>query len=250
MLIVLGMDEAQHVRMRDAHHAHVCTATYAALLHDISYLVNDVHERYWTRRHTGRRADHRAMRPEKFIGHARAAAGLVNRGSSLGVLHDSRKRVWDVQHKTRRELTVSFAGVDQTRRVRNELASQHHFAHGGKKLVTFLTRFGHGNVADDTPHDIRPFLERTPLRILQRIPLANDFSGIDSKLLRLSTRGNGRGADALVSCCFADSCAHYLCLSERVMPRRTATQSISLDCVLGAAVGSNYIIAAGGNIRL
>ncbi len=86
-----------------------------------------------------------------------------------------------------------------------------------------------------------PVFKRLPLRIFQRIPLANYFSGIDSKLLRLSTRGNGGGADAFVSNCFADSCAHYLCLSNRFKngdAKRIATQAINLECGLDTPVGS------------
>src|SRR6185369_4320010 len=105
----------------------------------------------------------------------------MNGGGSLRMLHDSGERIRHFQYEARGELTVRLTGIDQTRRIWDKLASEHHFAHGGKKLVAFFARFGHRNGADDAADDIRPLLERTSLQILQRIPLANDFSGIDSK---------------------------------------------------------------------
>src|SRR5215204_4913877 len=131
------MNETQHVRMCDAHHAHVCTASNTTLLHDISHLVDDVHEGNWARSNTGCGAHHRAVRPQKFISHACAATGLVNRGCCLGVLHDAVEGIGHVKNKTGGELSICFTRVDQTGRVGNEFARQHHFAHGGEELVAF-----------------------------------------------------------------------------------------------------------------
>src|SRR5215217_2173406 len=221
------MDKTQDVRMRYAHHSHICATPDAALLHNIGHLVNDVHERHWTRRNTGRRAHHGAVWPQKLISHAGAAASLVNGSRSLGMLHDSGKRVGDIQNKTRRELSICFTGVDQTRSVGDEFASEHHFAHSGKKLVSFFARFGHGNMSDYATHNVSPLLKRAPLRILQRITFADYLSGVDSKLLRAATRGNGRGASALVSYCFADSCAHLSLPFEKSYARRSATPTLA-----------------------
>src|SRR5689334_22880744 len=142
------------------------------------------------------------------------------------MVHDSGQRIGNVQNEAGRELPVWFAGVNQARRVRNELARQHHLFHGREKLVTLVAGFGFGNVPDYPADNRFPVFERLSLRILKRVTLANYFSGIDSELLRLSTRGNGGGADAFVSNSFADRCAHYLCLSEKSYPRRITTQGL------------------------
>src|SRR5215213_6922113 len=117
------MDEAQHVRMRNAHHAHVRAASHAALLHNVRHLVDDVHERHWTRRHTSRRAHHCAVWAKEFIRHAGSAAGLVDGGGSLRVLHDSRERIRHMQNETRGELTVRFTRVYPTRRTISDHSS-------------------------------------------------------------------------------------------------------------------------------
>src|ERR1044072_5000203 len=56
-----------YVRMCNAHHAHVRTATHATLLHHVCHLVDDGHERHWTRRHTRCGANHPTVCSEKFI---------------------------------------------------------------------------------------------------------------------------------------------------------------------------------------
>src|ERR1044072_2133848 len=112
MLIVLSVNEAKDVRMRDAHHSHVCTTTHTTLLYDISYLIDDVHEQHWTRRHTSCRAHHRTVWAKEFISHARAAAGLVNRCCGFRMIHDSSQRIWNLQNKACGKLAVCLAGVD------------------------------------------------------------------------------------------------------------------------------------------
>ena len=133
VLIVLGMNETQHVRMRDAHHAHVGAATDATLLHDISHLIDDVHERDGAGSNAARRTNQSAVGAQKLVSHAGAAAGLVNGRCRFGVLHDSGYRVRHVEHEAGRQLAIGFAGVDQAGRVRHKLASQHYLAHCRKK---------------------------------------------------------------------------------------------------------------------
>src|SRR5215211_213926 len=96
------------------------------------------------------------MRPKELISHTGSATGLVNGRSSFRVVHDSLKRVGNVQHKTRRELSICLTGIYQTRSVGNKLASEHHLAHCCEKFVPLLTRFGSGNVADYTAHNVGP----------------------------------------------------------------------------------------------
>ena len=52
MLIVLGMNKAQHVGMPDAHHAHIRAPTHATLLHSIGGRIENIHERYRAAGHT------------------------------------------------------------------------------------------------------------------------------------------------------------------------------------------------------
>src|ERR1043165_1665320 len=141
MLIVLSVNEAKHVRMRDAHHSHVRTASHTTLLHYIAHLIDDVHERHWTRRHTGRRAHHRSVWPEKLIRHTRATARLVNGCRRFRMVHYSRQRVGNVQNKAGCELAVWLAGIDETGSVGNKLPRQHDGFHGRVKLVSFFTGF-------------------------------------------------------------------------------------------------------------
>src|SRR4029450_7471000 len=98
-------------------------------------------------------------------------------------------------------------------------------------------------------HNVGPFFKRTPLQILQRIPLANYFPGIDSKLLRPSTRRNGGGADAADSDFFADSWAHQslpFTFRGNGYTKRISTQNFNSKCIfLGAADGLNSLISSG-----
>src|SRR5512132_2993402 len=116
MLIVFRMNETQHVRMRDPHHAHIGAAAYAALLHYVSHLIDDVHERHGTGSNTACGSDESTRRSEEFISHPGAAASLMNRRRSLGVIHDSGYRVRHIQHKACSELTICFACVNEARR--------------------------------------------------------------------------------------------------------------------------------------
>ncbi len=141
MLIVLRVNEPQNVRVRNAHHSHVRAASHASLLHDIGDLVDDVHERHWTRSNARRRAYHRAVRSQELVGHARATTGLVNGGCRCRMVHDSVQRIRNFQNKARRELSFRFAGVDQAGGVGDEFARQHDLFHGREKLVSFLARF-------------------------------------------------------------------------------------------------------------
>src|SRR6185369_8279134 len=160
MLIVLSVNEAKNVRMRDAHHSHVRPTSYTTLLHDISHLIDDVHERHRTRSNTSCRTHHGTMRSKEFIRHAGAAASLMNRRCGLRVFHNSSQGIRDIEYKTRRELTVGLAGVNKTRRVGDELTREHHLAHCGKKLIAFLAGFSLGNMPDDPFNDVSPFLKR------------------------------------------------------------------------------------------
>ena len=119
--------------MRDAHHAHVRAAAHTTLLHHVSYLIDDIHKRHRTRSHSSRRSNQSTGRAQEFISHARAATGLMNGRRSFGVIHDSGYRVGNVQDKTSCQLSISFAGIDQARRIGNKLARQHHIAHGVEK---------------------------------------------------------------------------------------------------------------------
>src|SRR3954465_3761380 len=121
MLIILRVNETQHIRMSDTHHSHVRAASDAALLHDIGNLIHDVHERHWPRGNTASRSNKGAVRSQEFISHARAAAGLMNSGRSLSVLHDSGDRIRNFEYKTRSQLSISAPRVYQTRSVGNEL---------------------------------------------------------------------------------------------------------------------------------
>src|SRR6185436_189442 len=105
------MNETQHIGMRDAHHSHVCTAPHTALLHDISHLIDDIHERHWTRSDTHRRADARSVWSQEFVSHASATAGLVNRCRSRCVLHYPLKRIGNLQNKARSQLTICLTSV-------------------------------------------------------------------------------------------------------------------------------------------
>ena len=89
MLIVLRVNEAQHVRMRDAHHAHVSATAHTALLHCVGRRVEDIHERHGAAGDSVSRTNHRTARTQLLKSEARAAAGLMNdRGIGRG-LHDA-----------------------------------------------------------------------------------------------------------------------------------------------------------------
>src|SRR5215203_2337955 len=100
------MNETKHIRMCDPHHSHVCATPHTTLLHYIRHLVDDVHERHWTRSNSSRRAYHCSVWSQKFISHSCAAASLMNGGGSLCVIHDSSQRIGNVQNKTCRELAM------------------------------------------------------------------------------------------------------------------------------------------------
>src|SRR5512145_1984685 len=100
------MDETQHVGMCNAHHSHVRAASHTTLLHDISHLIDNVHERDWTRSNAGRRTHHRSVRPEELISHAGAAASLMNCRSSFCMFHDPGQGIGNFENKTGCELAI------------------------------------------------------------------------------------------------------------------------------------------------
>ncbi len=122
VLVVLGVNETQNVRMRDAHHAHVGAPTHATLLHRVSGRVEDVHERHGTAGYAVGCADHRATRSQLFKSETGAAAGLMNDRCVSRRLHDPGDRVRHVQYKAGRQLAIGLAGIHQAGRVGNELA--------------------------------------------------------------------------------------------------------------------------------
>ena len=158
------------------------------------------------------------MGPQELISHTRAAAGLVNRRRRFGVLHDSGNRVRHIENKTGCQLPIGFAGVNEAGRVGHKLSGQHHLAHCRKKLIPLLSVLFRGrHVTNYAPDNVRPFLERTTLRILQRIAFADYTFGVQSQGLGLATHrwrrtsGRCRGVWGYFCCrggVFANCCAH------------------------------------------
>src|SRR5689334_20508949 len=130
------MNKAEDIRMADAHHSHVGAATYSTLLYDIGYLIDDVHERYGTRCCSMFGTDRGAVRPYHFVGHAGAAARLVDGGGDFCMVHDAGKRIWNLKDETSSELAVDAASVYETRSVGQEFALQHDLGHGSNEFLT------------------------------------------------------------------------------------------------------------------
>ena len=166
-LIVLCVNEPENVRMQDREDAHVRTAPHTALFHDLSRLIDDVHEAHRARGNTSRRIDHRPGRAQKFIGHAGPAAGLMDDRDVLGVLHDPLYRIRNIQYKTCCELSLRLTGIDEARRVRHEFASEHRGGHFVVKEVLLLrVSFCRGNMPDDAANHVRPGFKRFSVLIL------------------------------------------------------------------------------------
>src|SRR5438445_284614 len=119
-------------------------AAHTALLNGVSRRIENVHERDGAAGHTVCRTNHRAAGTKFFKSEAGAATGLMNdRGISCG-LHDAGDRVWHIEYKACGELTVGFAGIDETRRVGNEFARHHDVGHPQKKFIAlFRICFGY-----------------------------------------------------------------------------------------------------------
>ena len=165
-------EEAQHVRMRYAHHAHVGAATHTTLLNHVSHLIDDVHER------DGPEATPPSIRRalQKAAGihrSSRSTAGLMNRRRSLGMIHNAGNRVRHIQHKAGSKLAVCFAGVNQARRVGNKLARQHTSLMALKNKSRSHVFFRSRNMTHHAANDIRPLFQRTSLRVFQRVALAD-----------------------------------------------------------------------------
>ena len=138
VLIVLGMNESQHVGMRDAHHAHIRPATNAALLHSVGCRIENIHKRHRPARHPVSRTYHGATGTKLLKSEPGAAAGLMNDRRIRCRLHDAGDRVRYIQHEASSELTIWLASVDQARSVGNKLPRQHNVGHRVKEFVALL----------------------------------------------------------------------------------------------------------------
>ena len=139
----------------------------------------------------------------------------MNSCRGLGMVHDSRYRIGYVEHKTGRKLTVDFASINKTGCIGNELTSQHHVGHRCEEFISLLGILFRGrNVTDHAADDIRPFLNGTPLCVLQRIAFANHTFGIEPQRRTFATGCWCGGRSIHVCDLFAESCAHLLNLSR------------------------------------
>src|SRR4030095_16693648 len=102
MLVILGMNETKHIRMGNAHHTHVRSTTNTTLLNDVRHLIDDVHERDWTRGHPRGRTNHRSCWSQKLVSHSGSATSLVNRRCRLCMIHDPLQRVRQIENKASR----------------------------------------------------------------------------------------------------------------------------------------------------
>lgn len=182
VLVVLGVDEAEQVRVVNPHDAHVRAAPDAALLHRVGRRVKDVHERDRARSDAVRRAHHRARGPQLLEREARAAARLVDDGRVGRRLHDARDGVRHVEDEARGELARRLARVDEAGRVRDELAPQHDAAHHRIELLApGRVHLGVADVPDDAAHDVGPLLDGLPLRVLQAVALRDHAAGVKAQ---------------------------------------------------------------------
>ena len=104
----------------------------------------------------------------------------MNDRDVLGVLHDALDRVGHIEHKAGRELALWLAGVDEARRVWDELAGEHDRGHLVVKQL-LLERLGLGlrDVADDAADDISPGFERLAVFVFERVAFADDLLGVE-----------------------------------------------------------------------
>ncbi len=155
MLIILGVNEAQDVRMSYAHHSHVGAPPHAALFHGIGRRIENIHERDGAAGDAVSSADHRATGSQFLKGEAGAAARLMNNRSVGRRLHDAGDRVRHIEHKTSGQLSVRFAGIDQARRVGYEFTRQHDVGHDVEEFIALIgIGFSHRDVRHDTGDDV------------------------------------------------------------------------------------------------
>jgi hypothetical protein len=212
-LIILRVDEAKNVRMSDAQDAHIRTAADTALLYDLGRLVDDVHKAHGAGGHPSGRVDHRARGAEKFVGHSGAAAGLMNYGDVLSVLHYPLDRIGNVEHEAGGELSLGLTRIYETRGIGDELAVEHHRGHGVVKCgAVGRICLGGGDMADDASDDIVPGFDRFAVLILGGIPLGDHLLGVEPERVSLASF-SGPGAVAVAfwgqnALARFDYCAH------------------------------------------
>jgi hypothetical protein len=78
-------DELHDVRVIDPENAHVRAAPRASLLHRVGGGIIELHERDWTARDPGRRADHRSLRAQAREREAGTATALMMSAIALSV---------------------------------------------------------------------------------------------------------------------------------------------------------------------
>ena len=128
-LVVLGVDKPQDVRMRHAQNTHVSASSNTALLYHLCRLIDDVHKAHGPRCDASRRVDHRTRGAQKLVRHSGASARLVDDGNILCVLHNAFDRIRHIEDKAGCELALRLTRIDETGRVWNELAGEHHRGH-------------------------------------------------------------------------------------------------------------------------
>src|SRR6185369_9062102 len=97
----------------------------------------------------------RTVRPDHFVGHAGAAAGLVDGSSDFGMVHNARKGIWNLKDKTSCELSILAAGVYETGSVRQELTVQHDLGNGvtfPRNFLCVMPKFRFGRGLDECAH--------------------------------------------------------------------------------------------------
>ncbi len=119
-VLVLRVDELDHVRVRDAHDAHLGATARAALGDCLAHLVVGPHERDGAGGDAAGRADGVAVGPQPPEGVAHPAAALEHLCRLLCRLVDVVDVVRRRVDETGRELLELVAGVHQRRRVRHE----------------------------------------------------------------------------------------------------------------------------------
>ena len=184
------MDKPQDIGVRNVEDTHIRAAPDTALFYHFGRLVDDIHKTDRPRGHTASGIDHRARGPQEFIGHAGAAARLVNNGHVLRMLHDPLDRIGHAEHKAGGELALGLAGVDEAWGIRDKFPVEHNVGHRPVKDIPFY-RLGLGtrDVADHPAHDIGPGFERFTICILERVAFGNDLLRIKPQRGKLTPDG-------------------------------------------------------------
>jgi len=186
VVVLLGPDEVEDVRVIDAHDAHVGAAPRAALLDGLGGGIEDVHE--------GERAAGDALGAHHHVvvrAHAREAeagapAALVDESGVLDGLEDGLHGVADGEYEAGRELAQLAAGVHEGGAVGEELEAGHELVEGGLPLFDggggVVQTLGLRDGAGDAPEHLFGCLELLAVLALLEVAALEHLECIGGEL--------------------------------------------------------------------